>query len=481
MNSVPQEDGDTIVAVPAGSERNGRSAIVLRAHDGFALPEIPGTRLDERVFTATYYDTPQRRLELAGITLCRRMENGNNVWQLELPGRPEGRTLEARGGPAGPPALLARLLSGIINRGQLEEVQTVRTRRSGVRIGAKGLDTLEVLMDSKSVLDGRRVEREFTDIMLRPLERDTRPLRALTKELRRAGARPMRHEATDDQPGKPGVAAVKAMLTLQHRRMLAHDPGVRLGDDPEDIHQLRVATRRLRSTLRAAGPFLADSRGEDARAELSWLADLLGAVRDLDVLIERVRDERSRLDAQGQPGAARVADLLVAEREAARARLLTAMRTKRYARLLARVEELAEGASLGEEVPVEKLARREFRKLRSAASSLDAQATDAELHKVRVRVKRARYAAEVAEASAGRPAKTFAKQAKRLQDVAGELQDAAVAEERLRALTDGVAEPEAAFAAGRLVERARNRRNAAREAFPRAWSKVEKSGLKAWS
>jgi CHAD domain-containing protein len=272
------------------------------------------------------------------------------------------------------------------------------------------------------------------------------------------------------------------MLARHHARMLAHDPGVRLGDDPEDVHQLRVATRRLRALLRAARPYFEDDGPEALRSELAWLADLLGAVRDLDVLIERVRDERAVLDVAAQTGVANVIDLLVAEREAARSRLLSAMRTKRYLRLLARVEEFAENPPTGgENIPVEKMARSEFKKLRAAASSLGPKPHDQELHRVRVRVKRARYAAELAEGATGKRTTRFISKAKRLQDVAGDLQDAAVAEERLRVLVEHIELRGAAFAAGRLVERALTRRAQARAAFPEAWSQVEKAGSRAWS
>jgi CHAD domain-containing protein len=468
--------------VTAASERNERSAVVLRANSSFVLPELDGTPLDERVFTATHYDTPHRRLERAGVALRRRMENGNSVWELDLPGEPERRLLDAAGGPAAPPPVLGKLLSGLVQAEPLQEVRTVRTRRKGVRVTDAGVETVEVLVDVKAVLDGRRVEREFTEIWLRPLDGDNRPVRALTKELRRAGAEPVRRTKRDDDPTMPGAAAVKVRVQRQHALMLAHDPGVRLGDDPEDIHQLRVATRRLRAVLRSARPFFLDESPDVLRTELAWLSDMLGLVRDLDVLIERVRDDRPELDAPAQAGAAHVVDLLVTEREAARGRLLKTMRTKRYLRLLAQVEELAGSELTGtDDVPVEKLARSEFKKLRAAASSLGPEATDGDLHKVRVRLKRARYAAELAEGLAGKPAARFVKTAKRLQDVTGELQDAAVAEESLRLLSERVARPEAAFAAGRLVERALTRRAAARSAFPKAWSKVEKSGLRAWA
>jgi CHAD domain-containing protein len=482
VNNVPQETTVTIVLVPAGSERTKRPGVVLRADGGIDLPKIDGVPVDKRVFTATFYDTPRRRLARAGITLRRRMENGKNVWELELPREPEPLTLDAAGGPAGPPPILARVLSGLLHEGPLEEVRSVRTRRSGVRATDGGLETVEVLVDSKAVLDGRRIEREFTEILLRPLDSDDQRLRTLRKELRRAGARPVRKQKDEERSDLPGAAAVQAMLKRQHARMLAHDPGVRLGDDPEDVHQMRVATRRLRATLRAARRFFTDNETEAVRAELSWFADLLGSVRDLDVLVGQLREERSGLDLPAQAGAAHIVDLLVAEREAARSRLLNAMRTKRYLRLLVRVEELADAPPLGSsDVPVEEIARAEFKKLRAAAGSVDAHATDDELHRIRVRAKRARYAAEMAEPAVGKRARRFITNAKRLQDVAGELQDAVVAEERLRTVGERIVQPGAAFAAGRLVERARGRRAAAREAFPKAWSKVEKSGLQAWS
>ena len=483
MNNAPQEVAATIARVPAGSERNERSAVALRANGDFTLPKIEGRPLEKRVFTATYYDTPERRLARAGITLRRRLENGNNVWELELPREPEALNLDAPGGPSGPPPVLARLLTGVVRGVPLREVRTIRTRRAGVRVVSGGLETVEALFDSISVLDGRRVEEEFTEISLRPLDSDTRRLRALSKELCRAGAqRRRRRPASDSRADAAGAGEVKAMLERQLALILAHDPAVRLGDDSEDVHQLRVATRRFRAVLRAARPFFTDGRAEGARAELRWLADLLGSVRDLDVLIERAREERARLDVSEQAGAAHVIDLLVTEREAARARLVTAMRTKRYMRLLGRIEELVDRPLVGDEdVRVGKLARSEFKKLSKAASALTEEATDDELHRIRVRVKRARYTAELAEPAVGKRATRFIRRAKRVQDVAGELQDAVVAEDRIRALADRIDRPDAAFAAGRLVERARARRAAAREAFPKAWAALEKSGQRVWA
>ena len=113
--------------------------------------------------------------------------------------------------------------------------------------------------------------------------------------------------------------------------------------------------------------------------------------------------------------------------------------------------------------------------------ALPADPTDDELHAVRIRGKRARYAAELAEGAVGKPAQRFVQDAKRFQDVVGEHQDAVVAEERIRALLDRQASSLAYLAAGRLIERERERRRNARAPFPEAWAALEKSGKRAWS
>jgi CHAD domain-containing protein len=106
---------------------------------------------------------------------------------------------------------------------------------------------------------------------------------------------------------------------------------------------------------------------------------------------------------------------------------------------------------------------------------------DDELHAVRIRGKRARYAAELAEGAVGKPARRFVQDAKRFQDVVGEHQDAVVAEERIRDLLGRSGSAQAHLAGGRLIERERARRREARAAFPAAWDALDKSGKKAWA
>src|SRR5262249_62245725 len=97
----------------------------------------------------------------------------------------------------------------------------------------------------------------------------------------------------------PVAEALGLRLREQVTALVSHDPGTRLGSDPEDLHQLRVATRRLRAFLRAARPLLTRGPTEDLRAELSWLGSALGPVRDLDVLVEHFTLELQRLARAG--------------------------------------------------------------------------------------------------------------------------------------------------------------------------------------
>jgi CHAD domain-containing protein len=254
--------------------------------------------------------------------------------------------------------------------------------------------------------------------------------------------------------------------------LLAREPGVRLGADPEELHKQRVATRRFRSLVRSARPVLEDPiRAERLRDELRWLGALLGEVRDRDVLIDYLVAELATLEEAAAFGA--VLELLDGERDEAREQLIGALDGPRYATLLAELERLPglkEGASLG---PV---AADDYRRLRRAARRLDAKATDEELHRLRIRAKRARYAAEAVGAK-----KEFLDRAKDLQDVLGEHQDAVVAEERIRDLLARVrGTGRTALAAGRLIERQRLRRANARRAWPKAWKRLERVGDAAW-
>lgn len=113
--------------------------------------------------------------------------------------------------------------------------------------------------------------------------------------------------------------------------------------------------------------------------------------------------------------------------------------------------------------------------------ALDSDPSDDELHAVRIKGKRARYAAELAEASTGKRATRFIRRARQFQDVIGEHQDAVVAEEELRRIANLTRSQPAALAAGRLIERRQAAKRRMRHAFPKAWSRLDAAGKRAWS
>ncbi len=277
------------------------------------------------------------------------------------------------------------------------------------------------------------------------------------------------------------AAALGAMLERQHEQILANDPGVRLGDDPEAVHRMRVATRRLRAVLRAAAPRLEREWSERLRGELGWLADALGPVRDLDVLDAYLRTEIERLDPTDEAAAGELVERVAGEREAARSAMLVELSSERYFGLLGVLDSITATPPVVSGGPsLKAIAGREFAKLQKTILRAGPSPSDEELHRVRIRGKRARYAAELAEPLAGKRARLFVQEAKRFQDVVGEHQDAVVAEERIRALA-GRRKAGLAFAAGRLVERQGTRRAETRAALPAAWARLEKRGRRAWA
>jgi CHAD domain-containing protein len=274
---------------------------------------------------------------------------------------------------------------------------------------------------------------------------------------------------------EPGAARLHELLEAQRIALLAHDPGVRLGDDPENLHQHRVAARRARASLRTTRKYLDAEWRRPLGAALRGLGEATGPVRDLDVVLEHLRDELERLDETEEAAKTAILERLEDERQRARRGLLEALDSRDYRFLLARLRvppRLAEGV---ESVPLEQLAQREFRRLAKLVDRLGKRPDERSIHRLRIALKRARYAAElIAPKGGGR--KRFLADARVLQELLGEHQDAVVTEQRLRKATVEDVRTAAAFAAGRIVERQRARRERVQERLPAAWKRLRKSG-----
>jgi CHAD domain-containing protein len=273
----------------------------------------------------------------------------------------------------------------------------------------------------------------------------------------------------------PGAVRLREMLAAQRHALLAHDPGVRVGADPENLHQHRVAARRARAFVRATRASLDAVWAAALAARLRDLGAVTGPVRDLDVLLERLAVELRSLGEADAPAA----DLLVAklrrERDALRERLLDALNDADYRRLLAQLHappRLSDGV---ETVPLDRIARKELRRLTTAVKRLGDAPDETAIHGLRILLKRVRYSAELA-APEGKPLRRFLATARALQDLLGEHQDAAVAERHLRAAAVVDAPTAVAFVAGRIAERQQMRRAAVRASLPAAWKRLRKRG-----
>ena len=457
--------------------------VFLDAPAGFVALESFGEPVDERVFTTTLVDAEDRILRWTGLSLTRRLENGKSIWELELPANGRIRTVSDAGEPSRPPQGLSDLLVGVLRDRPVGPVATRRTRRSTRRATENGHDVALVALDSVAVMDGRKVAFKLSRIDVGLIGDERGAELRLVKALEKGGASG-RHGDEAEGPkaaGTPPLAQIRVMLGRQLREILRHDPGTRLGSDPEDLHRMRVATRRARAVLRAGRPLLDPTWSEPLREELGWLGSALGQVRDLDVLLAHLDAQMGELDNEERFAAKRIGQGLDQERAEARGALLEALESERYVALL---DSLGVAAPPPPQKPSEAelaaLAKAEFRSLKKAARDLGPESSDKDLHRVRVKAKRARYAAELAAPSVGKRAEEFVRSAKRFQDLLGEHQDAVVAEDKIRELAMAARATKVAFAAGRLVERERARRNSARAEVPGAWSKLERSGRRAW-
>jgi CHAD domain-containing protein len=284
-----------------------------------------------------------------------------------------------------------------------------------------------------------------------------------------------------------GGDVVQRAIATSVVRLVVHDPVVRLDEDPEGVHQARVATRRLRSDLRTFRSLVEPERAAALREELRWLGGILGTVRDADVLLERMRRRTTELPVEHAAGAAELLATLEAERDAAHADLLTALRDPRYLGLLDAVVAEANAPSLVPEARrpatdvVPGIVRGPWRSLARRGAGLGKKPTDAELHDLRIRAKRVRYAAEAVAPVAGRPARALARAAADLQGVLGDLNDAVVAERRLLDWAHQGRSAQGAAAATALAELERHEAEQLRSEWRRAWKRLSDPKLRAWT
>ncbi len=481
--------------------------VKMGAWAGFEMPtldgvaeEVSAVSREPRTLLAVYYDTADLRLARWGVTVRHRTgDNGGAGWTVKLPEGTDGpalvrRELNFEGSASRMPAEARSLLTAYARDTPLVPVSRIRTVRTGIDlVDHEGAVVAEVVDDEVSVLHGGRVATRFREV---EVEIGDRPppglLDDVVARLHQAGAgapdtmpkviRALGPRALEPPEVVPaalgrnptGAQLVGRAIAMSVERIMRHDPGVRIGDDPEDTHQARVGTRTLRSDLRTFASLLHEEWLASARDELRWLGGALGAVRDRDVLIDRLRRQAAQLPEPDIGALAPLFRRLARERDEARSALLEAMGSPRYVSLLNGLIAAASDppcrraarAPAAEVVPG--LVAGPWRTLAKAVGSLPADPPDADLHEIRILAKRARYATEAAAPLASKRASALARALAGLQTILGEHQDAVVAEAWLREATAGA--NGTSLAAGELIAMQRAAAAVGRKRWRKAWT-----------
>ncbi|WP_108667046.1 CYTH and CHAD domain-containing protein [Euzebya rosea] len=457
---------------------------------------------------ATYFDTADLRLIRAGATVRYRPEADSDPWQVKHPigdADTDGIVRDERAYPGndeGPPAAVTSAVAALTRGAPLVPVATLLTERTRVRVHADGQVAVEVTDDDvEAHVDGRlvarfrelevegdhdRIRREVVDRLVDAGASRSGNRPKLVRALGPAAEAPpdlVVPELPTPSTRVPVVDVVSRAMLVDLDRMIRFDPGTRLGEDVEALHQMRVATRRLRTTLRTYRPVLDREWADSLRDDLRPLAAALGAVRDLDVLVARVETDLAALDPADAVAGPELCALLQLRRDRARGVLLEQLEGPGYGELLDRLLAAATTPRVLEpDAPagptLAPLVRQAWKGVRRAVAAGDDQPADDQhpddhLHDVRLRTKRLRYAADAVQPALGQPAADLSRAAGRVQDVLGAWQDAVVAIEMFRTLRDEV-DPGVAYLLGVLAARAGRRRDRAAGRWPAAWRRLRR-------
>jgi triphosphatase len=445
-----------------------------------------------------YFDTDDWRIGRAGFVLrLRRRGRRTEATLKDLSPPDDGlrrrlevtETLAAAGlGGLGVEGPVGRRVSALAGTRRLKQVLEVHTHRRPYELALDGERVAELALDDTAVSNGserRQLRLQRVELEVVPAFVDA--MQPLVEQLRReCGLRPATLSKFEAGmmaagirvPGLPdlGPTAVTgasttgelayATLRRDAAAMLANEPGTRLGEDIEALHQMRVATRRLRAALALFADAL-PLRAVRVREELGWLAGQLGVVRDLDIQLGRIGEWQASMAEDSRDAIEELAQLFESHRREGRHALLAALDSRRYERLVDGLVTMLEQGPSRRSVAArtvalsampDRIAYAHSKAVR-AAKRARRSGLAGDFHALRIRCKRLRYSLEFAAGLYDGEVKKFAKRVAGLQDELGLMNDATVASERLATIAttpDGEALPHATvFLMGGVAERYR--------------------------
>ncbi len=496
----------------------------LRVSSEFVMPDLVEAGVAASVstsepftMTAVYHDTADLTLFRWGITLRRREGGADQGWHMKLPvAGADGSTrdemhLPLEAGEIGSvPGGFIEVIAPLLREQQLVPAVTLSTRRTpSLLLDSHGRPRAEVVDDLVSIVREGQPLSAFRELEIEALDaEDTKALRMIERAvdvLRRAGATPSsvskaasalgpRTAEPPDVPSLPlpgpgglAVDAIRAVLAQHVRHLLMSDVSVRR-DLPDSVHQMRVSARRLRSAFSTFAPLLDAEVTATLKEELKWLASELGAIRDTEVMIERLDRHAAELDdpADTQRARAAIDPLLNRRLAGARSSALAALRSDRHQLLVDDLMTVAieppvtDAAFASCEEALLPLVARTWRRLDRSITGLDLYGESVTWHLARIKAKRARYAAESVAGIFGKRMVRLADGLADVTDLLGDHQDAHVAQGIIRELashpdTDGLT----GLALGLLHEFESDEEILDRLRFMEVWPGVTKTARKA--
>jgi inorganic triphosphatase YgiF len=460
-------------------------AKALRAH-----PALEGAGGKTARQLALYYDTPDHAVRNAGFSLRVRETKGRFVQTVKRQGlevagmfdRPEWEEVVPTAEPDLEIAAATPLGEhlGKKTRKRLKPLIRSEMERTTWLVSHDGAE-LEVTLDEGVVSGGKAKERiAELEIELKSGEaaaviafaralsdKASFRLGVLTKAERGyaladgALGRVVKAEPIELSSGMSAAQAFAAIASSCLRQFRLNENIVVKTLDPAALHQARVAMRRLRSAFTFFRPAIADAEFMTLREEVRWFTNQLGDARNLDVLLKRLPGGKN-----ADEGDAELRRTLEAARERAYATVLDALASPRLRRLMLDLVGWIEvGAWREGEVarrPIGEFGRaqldKRWRKVRKGGKHLAELETEA-LHRLRIEVKKLRYAVEFLASLETRDdalarRKTFSAALEEMQEQLGELNDVETARELLDTLlADHPKAGELKRSAARLVDR----------------------------